>query len=377
MNHLKFSSWRSLTVIILLLFGFIYQTLALEFRPQVFFIPDLIILVFTFWAVLNIKQDVSINFFLAFFLIIYFYCFSPPRLDIEFNNNYLVPLKPFFYLAILSISSKAYCSLDIRKFSRWVIYLYPAYLVYLIGYKYIVLNQFEQRPNFIFENNFEVPFLLSCFICLAFIYKEKVFNLFILVSLSIFLTGSRSGLIAYLIVAIAYILTLSRKALLFGALIIGGVLAYVLVVRGIPALNVSSVDRVQTFNGLFSFYNFSILEMLKLPVGFGIYQKVPPSVCTPLEPFAEWVTGNFYNCDPIMLQSFFTRGIYQYGVYVLLFIPLAFYWEVKKRVGWYLAAIILAPILCASLSVGGFSNGLAFGGVILTMLAYQQKYRRA
>ena len=87
MNHLKFSSWRSLTVIILLLFGFIYQTLALEFRPQVFFIPDLIILVFTFWAVLNIKQDVSINFFLAFFLIIYFYCFSPPRLDLEFNNN--------------------------------------------------------------------------------------------------------------------------------------------------------------------------------------------------------------------------------------------------------------------------------------------------
>lgn len=377
MNHLKFSGRVSLTVIMLLIFGFIYQTLALEFHPPVFFIPDLIILAFTFWAVLNIKQDVSVNFFLALFLIIYFYCFSPPRLDLEFNNNYLVPLKPFFYLAILSISSKAYCNLDIRKFSRWVIYLYPIYLVYLIGYKYIALNQFEQRPNFIFENNFEVPFLLSCFICLAFIYKEKVFNLFILVSLSIFLTGSRSGLIAYLIVAIAYILTLSRKALLFGVLIIGGVLAYVLVVRGIPALNVSSVDRVQTFNGLFSYYNFSILEMLKLPVGFGIYQKVPPSVCTPLEPFAEWVTGNFYNCDPIMLQSFFTRGIYQYGVYVLLFIPLAFYWEVKKRVGWYLAAIILAPILCASLSVGGFSNGLAFGGVILTMLAYQQKYRRA
>jgi hypothetical protein len=377
MNQFKLSGWGSLTVISLLLFGFIYQTLALEFRPQVFFIPDLIILVFTFWAVLNIKQDVSINFFLAFFLIIYFYCFSPPRLDVEFNNNYLVPLKPLFYLAILSISSKAYCSFNIRKFSRWVIYLYPAYLIYLICYKYIVLNQFEQRPNFIFENNFEVPFLLSCFICLAFIYKEKVFNLFILVSLSIFLTGSRSGLIAYLIVATAYILTLSRKALLFGVLIIGGVLAYVLVVRGVPALNVSSIDRVQTFNGLFSFYNFSILEMLKLPVGFGIYQKVPASVCTPLEPFAEWVTGNFYNCDPIMLQSFFTRGIYQYGVYVLLFIPLAFYWEVKKRVGWYLAAIILAPILCASLSVGGFSNGLAFGGVILTMLAYQQKHGRA
>ena len=377
MGHLKFSGRESMRLIILLLCGFVYQTLALEFHPQVFFIPDLIILVFTFWAVLNIKQDVSINFFLALFLIIYFYCFSPPRLDVEFNNNYLVPLKPFFYLAILSISSKAYCTLNIRKFSRWVIYLYPIYLVYLISYKYILLQQFEQRPNFIFENNFEVPFLLSCFICLAFIYKEKVFNLFILVSLSVFLTGSRSGLIAYLIVAIAYIFTLSRKALLAGALIIGGVLAYVLIVRGIPALNVSSVDRVQTFNGLFSFYNFSILEMLKLPVGHGIYQKVPASVCTPLEPFAEWVTGNFYNCDPIMLQSFFTRGIYQFGVYVLLFIPLAFYWEVKTRVGWYLAAIILAPILCASLSVGGFSNGLAFSGVILTMLAYQQKYRSA
>lgn len=375
MRDLKFSSREAISCIAILFFGFLFQTFALKSHPQVFFIPDLIILVFTFWALLNIKQDVSLNFFLASFLILYFYCFSPPRLDIEFNNNYLVPLKPFFYLAILCISSKAYCTLNIRKFSEWVIYLYPIYLVYLIIYKYIFLGQFEQRPNFIFENNFEVPFLLSCFICLAFIYKEKSFKYFILVSLSVFLTGSRSGLIAYLIVAIAYIFTLSRKAFIAGIIVIFGVIAYVLVVRGIPALNVSSVDRVQTFNGLFSYYNFSILEVLKYPLGFGIYQKVPPSVCVTLEPFAEWVTGNFYNCDPIMLQSFFTRGIYQYGIYVLLFLPLAFYWEVRKRVGWYLAAIILSPIFCASLSVGGFSNGLAFGGVILTMLAYQQKYR--
>lgn len=375
MKYLNFPHLRGPELFIFLISGFMYQTFAMSFHPQVFFIPDLIILIFTFWALLNFKQDISINFLLAFSLIIYFFCFSPPRLDIEFNNNYIVPLKPFFYLMILSLTSKVNCSLNIKGFSRVVIYLYPIYLTYLISYKYIVFGYFETRPNFMFENNFEVPFLLSCFICLAFIYKEKVFNYFLLISLSVFLTGSRSGLIAYLIIAVAYIFTLSRKAFFAGAFIIGGVLAYILLIRGMPALNVSSIDRVQSFNGLFSFYNFSILEILSFPVGFGIYQKVPSSVCSSLEPFAEWVTGNFYNCDPIMLQSFFTRGIYQYGIYILLFIPLAFYWEVKKRVGWYLAAIILVPIFCASLSVGGFSNGLAFGGVILTMLAFQQKYR--
>ena len=73
-----------------------------------------------------------------------------------------------------------------------------------------------------------------------------------------------------------------------------------------------------------------------------------------------------------MLQSFVARGIFQYGVYVMIFIVAAFFWELRKRMGLYLGLLVLMPILSASFSVGGFSNGLAFGGLLLCLLAYQQ-----
>jgi hypothetical protein len=99
---------------------------------------------------------------------------------------------------------------------------------------------------------------------------------------------------------------------------------------------------------------------------------VPPGICEQSKEYAEWVTGNFYNCDPIMLQSFLARGLFQYGIYVVLFIAFAFFWELRKRMGTYLALLTVSPIVCASFSVGGFSNGLAFGGLLLCLLAYQQ-----
>lgn len=367
-----FNKFNIASMIAIAIIGFFLQVLMQINHYPVFFIPDLMIFLFAIWVILNIKQDISINILISFLLLIYFYCFSPPKMDIEFNNNYLVSLKPFIYIIILSLCSSAYCNFNIKKFSRAFIYIYPTYLIFTILYRYFLYDQFEPRPNFLFENNFEIPFLLSCFIALVFIYKEKAFGCFLLISLSVFLTGSRSGLIAYLVIALAYLVSLPRRVLFAGLAVISMVVSYILMIRGIPALNVSSIDRVQTFSGLFAFYDFSVLEVLMHPLGFGIYQKVPPSVCAPLEPFAEWVTGNFYNCDPIMLQSFFTRGLYQYGLYVLLYIPVAYYWEVQKRVGWYLAFIILTPIFCASLSVGGLSNGLAFAGVVLCLLAYRQ-----
>jgi hypothetical protein len=73
-----------------------------------------------------------------------------------------------------------------------------------------------------------------------------------------------------------------------------------------------------------------------------------------------------------MLQSFVSRSLFQFGIYVLVLIPILFFWEAKNRMGWYLAVLSIIPMLGASFSVGGFSNGIAFGGFLLCFLAYRQ-----
>ena len=73
-----------------------------------------------------------------------------------------------------------------------------------------------------------------------------------------------------------------------------------------------------------------------------------------------------------MLQSFIARALYQFGIYVLILIPILYLYELTKRMGFYMAALLLTPILLTSFSVGGFSNGLSFGGLVLAILAYTQ-----
>jgi hypothetical protein len=40
--------------------------------------------------------------------------------------------------------------------------------------------------------------------------------------------------------------------------------------------------------------------------------------------------------------------------------------------GWRLAIITLTPMACVATSVGGFSNGLAFWGVLISIYIYLQ-----
>ena len=147
---------------------------------------------------------------------------------------------------------------------------------------------------------------------------------------------------------------------------------YSFAVRGIPALNTNSIDRVQTFYAMLSYYNHSWIDLIREPFGVGIYQKVPSYICLPLAQFSEWFNGNSYNCDPIMFQSFITRTLYQMGIIAVLYIIGAFFWELRNKMGTFLALLVLAPVFSASLSVGGFSNGIAFLGIVLSLMAYQR-----
>ena len=73
-----------------------------------------------------------------------------------------------------------------------------------------------------------------------------------------------------------------------------------------------------------------------------------------------------------MLQAFYSRALFQFGIYITILIPLLFLLLVKKEMGWKLACIVLTPMTCVAASVGGFSNGLAFWGILLSLYAFEQ-----
>ena len=359
-------------VLTLIFFTTLYTYLNL-YQVPVYYIPDLAIFFFAIYALININQDISRLINISFILLIYYLCFSPARLDVEFDNKYYVTLKPLGYLCILYLTSKYSIRFPIRKSIYTLLILYPLMLVWSIFIHYMKEGSFLRRPYFIFENNFEIPLILACFVITSFIYKDKDFKVFLLVCLSVFLTGSRSGLIGFVLVALPHLFSLGKKKFIIGFSVFSFVVAYLIYVRGLPAFSFNSIDRVQTFKGMFAYFNNDVFTLLSYPFGVGVYSKIPIIYCNPtLGPWAEWFTGTFFNCDPLLLQAYFTRSIFQLGAYVTFYIPLAFFWEIKRRMTVGLSLLILAPTLAVSLSAGGFSNGLSFISIMICLLAYRQ-----
>jgi hypothetical protein len=225
-----------------------------------------------------------------------------------------------------------------------------------------------------FENNFEITFYISCFIALVFIYKDKDIKNYLCLAIVILLANSRSGLLSFAVISPFYFFTLDYKKrwIAIGlALVAAG---WVGMSRNITQI-AGNVDRLQTFNLMWQSYEKSFTELLSFPFGHGIYLKVPTYLCIKLPEFAEWFVGNANNCDPMMLQAFYTRSLFQFGFYITLLIPILFFLLVRRETGTKLALLIIAPVFCVATSVGGFSNGLAFLGILICIYSYVQLQR--
>lgn len=348
------------------------------FKPfSVFFIPDALLLAYLIYKFKDLDQEVSPLFFVGAILLFGYYFLSPEPSDLDFQNKFLVTLKPFIYICIFAIYSRNAPYRSLHEFIKGVVVFYPFLLIWNIVLYYIkhrppitrVVQ--ESRPFFMFENNFEITFYISCFIALVFIYKDKSLKYYFYLSLVILLANSRSGLLSFAAISPFYFWSLNAKrrwmALGFAAVAVG----YVGISRNITQIS-GNIDRLLTFNLVWQSYDTSFMEILKTPFGNGIYEKVPTYLCVKLPEFAEWFVGNANNCDPLMLQAFYSRSLFQFGIYITALIPVIFFLLIKRETGWKLAALIVAPVACVALSVGGFSNGLAFLGMLICVYAYVQ-----
>lgn len=367
---------KSLQFLMIVLACFaIHLVLFIQHYP-VYFLPDLILVAYLIYKFPDLNQSVSPLFFVGLALLFGYYFLSPTPPDTSFANNYVVTLKPFVYICILALYSRNVPQINIIKWIRILLIVYPMILMWNLYLVHLNENAnlgqlMMTRPFFIFENNFEITFYLNCFIIVFFIYGERRLLDFLLLVVTIILAGSRSGLLSFAVVCCFYFLSVGWRQKVLVAALAAIAAAYIGKGRNISA-PLGTIDRVQSFQAIFHHYGDSFLEVLKEPFGFGVYQKVPGYICTRLPDFAEWFTGNSHNCDPLMLQAFYTRSLYQLGIYVTLLIPILFFLLVKRETGWKIAVLILTPITCVATSVGGFSNGLAFWGVLLSVYAYQQ-----
>ena len=197
--------WATLGVAALLSAWHFYRPLPLTVMP------DALIGLFALWALFQLRQTVSMGILIPIALLIYYLFFSPMRLDIEFDNRYWTSLKPFIYLIIFFGITGLRVDWPIRPIAYGVVIAYPLLLVWNIALWWARDGFFMTRPNFLFENNFEVPFLLYCFVIIAFIYRDKDLRIYLLVAISVLLTGSRSGLASFMAVSVFYLFSLDRK----------------------------------------------------------------------------------------------------------------------------------------------------------------------
>ena len=371
-SFIKFINKNKVLTLSVIITSFFLCALQFFYRFPVYFLPDTIVLFFAMWALANIKQEVSLGIIFTAIILIGYICFSPSNFDIEYSNSFLVTIKPFLYLLILYLCSSQVLKINLSNLVYSILFIYPIIIIFNIFLWYLKFGFFMTRPNFIFENNFEIPLILICFLIIVYIYKERSFIIYLTLALIIFLTGSRSGLLGFLMISTAYFFTLSKLHKVYFGLALLTVVGYSFYVRGVPELNTNSIDRVQTFYAMLEYYNYSLKNIFIEPFGVGIYQKVPNYICQPFAQFAEWFTGSYFNCDPILFQSFFSRSLYQIGIFGILYIFLAFYIELNKKLGWKLSVLVLIPIFTASLSVGGISNGLSFIAILLVIMTFNQ-----
>ena len=362
--------------VIALVLGCIVNSLIFFYPIPVYYFPDVVLLLYLAYKFRDLNQALSPIFFISLALLLGYYFFSPEPPQTEFQNNYLVSLKPFLYLCVLAVYCKNVPQLDLKKWLRIFLWIYPLILLWNLFLVHLdenasLLQLMTRRPYFIFENNFEITLYLNCFTALFFIFGKRKILDFLLVSLVVALAGSRSGLLSFAAISFFYFFAVNWRQKLIVAILGVGAALYIGKGRNISA-PINTIDRVQSLQALLGHYNNSFWEILSDPLGAGIYQKVPGYLCSRIPDFAEWFTGNSHNCDPLMLQAFYTRALYQFGIYITFLIPLLFFWLIKKETGWKLALIILTPMACVATSVGGFSNGLAFWGVLLSVYAYQQ-----
>jgi hypothetical protein len=354
-----------LQIIILGLLGFVGAGL---FNPTLFF--EGILLVFFIFNFSTIAKDIL---WVPVFSIVYLVLSLIYAIILQGNHilDFFLIFKSFIYLIVLSqfVGKK---SLD-PEFSR------KAFLVvlglFLVKYLYLsALGTSRQSIRVFDESNFELMFLSYLFLLDYNNHRKTNYLELVLLLLTFFISGSRSGLVI-LVFLIGCILLrdFSWKNLLLLMIFtpLGLGLIYFIFLNRSAGDSLENIDRYIFFlSFLKEVKTWTFLDFL---IGSERITALSPETCGKFTYYTKLFSfRNDGTCYSVMLHSFLMRVIFDHGILGLVFLSSAIYQFVRKS-GFdrFISFLVLMVLILNSLSVSAFNSVYAILGISLFLISKQ------
>lgn len=279
--------------------------------------------------------------------------------------DYFLAYKTFVYILILSFFSGKFL-FD----SDFLVYFYRVVL-FAFFFKYItwlLIADFE-RPGLFAENNFELMFLLLFSIAIfSLVGRLHKFELITLV-LIVFLSGSRSGVLAlFAVLCVLYIRNNGWKTVMHIVLlsVIGAGVGLVIASR-LAGGGVESIDRFVFLQGfIIAISDWGIIDFL---VGSKTLTPLPDVVCDRLGYYKTlFSAANPSICYSVILHSYVIRVLFDHGIIGFIFV-FGSIWCLLKISGLNtrgnLATFLV--LLLNGLSVSSLNSVYAMMGLIILL----------
>lgn len=273
---------------------------------------------------------------------------------LDFAQTY----KAFIYIAPLCVFYKN----DIFSRERTLSLLKVLLVFFAIKYLYSILLNFTPRmgtrPGIYVENNFELIFLILLFYVMRFDFGKSLNKWFALLLFVVIISGSRSSMLAMLVMFFGIYLTkISLKTFFYflGMAILGLAAVAMFALRS-KGGGVESIDRYK-FMMVFV-YEVSNWPLWKFFTGNFPITALSPESCKSLSSYHRLFSfSGDGTCYSVILHSYFLRAILDHGILGLLFLFgfIAFAMR-KSKYSTMDVVIFLGIISTSALSVSAVNN---------------------
>lgn len=270
--------------------------------------------------------------------------------------DFLLAYKAFFYLTLLSF----FWGKRIADPSHLILLFRILIVFFVLKYSISIFGGLNGRPWLYRENNFELMFLALIFLLKFELAKAIHFFEWILIIGIFILSGSKSALPIFIVVAFSIIFQkITFNRLIIGSLIIGslGFAFLKVMLEKIEQTGLQGIDRLAFLRVFINeMQNSSILEVL-----FGHARITPllPSSCKSLQFFQGLFSfSNDGTCYSPVLHTFILRTLFDHGIVGFLSVIMATHFLLKKA-GYSLKVCLVFNIvmLLNSMSVSGYNSG--------------------
>ncbi|WP_404393196.1 hypothetical protein [Pseudoalteromonas phenolica] len=281
-------------------------------------------------------------------------------------RDLLLSLKFILYFTILSGLVKREI-VSVEYFSKGFLFLMGFFLV-----KYSMAHIMgDRRPPLYTENNFEMCFLSVLYLVYVFFGKSNGWK-FILFSLVIVLSGSRSAILCLVLIYLYQFRPFYKinliQLLKLGALFVIGSLALLIIMSRMTSGGLEGVDRYVFF--MVFVENLSGWGLKELLLGNSPLTPLTPASCEQLSYYQSLFSRVSDGvCYPLILHLFWLRVFLEHGLLVILILCILTICILKSKGFDNRAAFFTLGIISVNgLSVSAFSSSIIFFSLIVIVL---------